>query len=111
MKPLIVKTQTTPVSGRFLLFHVGDGGVWNRELTSFRCAGAEDTWLHYTRIEALSPARWRLHRACSGLVRPTNLEDPFDAADELLPLRRNCPEKRLGCRLQIAVAHDLSILV
>jgi hypothetical protein len=76
MRPPLVKRHTTSMSGSFPLFHAGDGGVRTRELTSFRCAGAEATCLHHTRIEALSPARWRLHRASGGPVRPRNLSVP-----------------------------------
>lgn len=43
------------MSGRVPLFHTGDGGVRNRELTSLHCAGAEETCLHHTLIEALPP--------------------------------------------------------
>jgi hypothetical protein len=36
-------------------------------------------------------------------------EQTFDADDEILPIRRNRLEKRLGCRLHMAVKNDLSI--
>ena len=36
-------------------FHTDDAAIWNDELASFPCAGADDTCLHHTRIEVLSP--------------------------------------------------------
>jgi hypothetical protein len=44
----------------FPLLHAGEAGVWNRELTSFLCAGIDNTCLHQTLIEALSPSKRRL---------------------------------------------------
>jgi hypothetical protein len=38
-------------------------------------------------------------------------EETFDADDEILPVRRNRLEKRLGGRLHMPVEHDLSSLV
>ena len=39
------------------------------------------------------------------------VKSPFDADDEILPVRRHGLEKRLGGRLHIAVQHDLAVLV
>jgi hypothetical protein len=65
------------MSGSFPLFHAGDGGVRTRELTSLRCAGADDTCLHHTRMEALSPASWREQRDGMGVsLRLSNLSVP-----------------------------------
>jgi hypothetical protein len=55
MRPPVVKRQTNPVSGIFSTFFTGDAGVRTCELTSFRRAGADDTCLHHTRMEVLSP--------------------------------------------------------
>jgi hypothetical protein len=43
--------------------------------------------------------------------QPVPGEDTFDADDEILPVRRNRLEKRLGCRFHIAVQHDLAVLI
>jgi hypothetical protein len=39
-----------------------DAAVWNGELASFPCAGADDACLHQTLIEAPSPSKRRLQR-------------------------------------------------
>jgi hypothetical protein len=54
----------------------GDVGVRYRVLTCFLSTDAEPTGLHHTRIEVLSPARWRLPSAGDGAVRPRNLSVP-----------------------------------
>jgi hypothetical protein len=39
--------------------HADDAAVWNGELASFPCAGADDACLHHVRMEALSPSKRR----------------------------------------------------
>ena len=66
-----VKRQTTPMSGLLLFFRfAGPGAVCSRSraLTSFLCFGAHPVWLHQTRIEALSPPRWRVQRTIGGIL-------------------------------------------
>src|SRR5437867_3434250 len=68
MRPPVVKRQTTPRSGLLLFFRrVGLGvvGLRFRALTSFPYSDTDGPRLHQTRIEVLSPWRWRLQRLTS----------------------------------------------
>jgi hypothetical protein len=47
----------------FRFFRSSAVGSRRRVLTSFRDAGAVGGWRHHTRLEALSPGRWRVQRA------------------------------------------------
>src|SRR4030095_925153 len=63
MRPLLVKRQTSPESGSFRFFPQCEASAASsrcRVLTSFPCAGANQTWLHHTRIEVQSPLAGRL---------------------------------------------------
>ena len=64
------------MSGFFLFFPLtglGAGYSQSRVLTRFPDAGANPVWLHHTRMEALSPPWWRLHRTVEGYpLRPRN---------------------------------------
>src|SRR5262245_32893823 len=66
-----VKRQTTPMSGLVLFSRfAGPGAVGSRSraLTSCLCLGAHPVWLHHTRLEALSPPRWRGQGTIGGIL-------------------------------------------
>lgn len=75
MRPPVVKSHTAPRRG-FLLFSALQGlgvvdaaGVCPDWIAVPRCT---PTWLHHTRMEALSPARARAEQATTGALRPRN---------------------------------------
>ena len=66
-----VKRQTTPMSGLLLFFRfAGPGAVCSRSraLTAFLCCGAHPVGRHQTRLEALSPPRWRVQSTIGGIL-------------------------------------------
>ena len=71
MRPSLVKRQTPSMSGLLLFFRfAGPGAICRRSraLTAFLCLGAHPMWLHQTRIEALSPPRWRAQSTMGGIL-------------------------------------------
>jgi hypothetical protein len=48
------------------LLGAGGAGVWHRDLTSFPCAGADDTCLHQTLIKGVAHSRCAPKTACGG---------------------------------------------
>jgi hypothetical protein len=93
MRPLLVKRQTSPESGSFRFFPQCEASAASsrcRVLTSFPCAGANQTWLHQTRIEVQSPLAGRLQSTVGVIL--CDLE--IMLCPHTVPLKR--PAERVG---------------